>query len=399
MGYTSQQKTLEVSMPWKETAPVLERAEFVRLAASGRYPFTQLCELFAISRKTGYKRLRLYEELGWQGLEDQSRAAHTHPNATARSLCRRIVAVRRKYADWGPEKIIDFLTTRYPDVAWPAVSTAGEILDRAGLIKKRKRRPRSVPGKPRIEPVGAPNELWNLDLMGRFRTGDGQPCHTLTATDSFSRALLICKGLLNPTHANARAELERCFKRYGLPVAIRCDNGEPFITYRGLAGLSRLSVWLIKLGIQQIRTRPGRPQDNGLHERMHRTIRSKAARPPASCLAAQQPRLNAIRRTYNYIRPHRALNGKTPMSLYQPSERRFPKKLPQLEYPGHFEVRKVRANGDLLWKSTLIFLSEVFAREPVGLEERDDGIWSIYVGPVMVAILDERRKKIISNRV
>ena len=385
-------------MPWKETAPVQERAEFVRLAESGRYRFSQLCELFGISRKTGYKRLRLYRQLGREGLADQSRAAHTHPNATPKGICRQIIRIREKYPEWGPEKILDYLREHKPDKPWPASSTAGEILEREGLIHKRRRRARrATPEKPRIETPRAPNELWNIDLMGWFRTGDGQKCHTLTATDSFSRALLLCKGLLHPTHADTRAALEACFKQYGLPLAIRCDNGEPFISYRSVAGLSRLSVWLIKLGIQQVRTRPGHPQDNGLHERMHRTIRSKAARPPAKSLAAQQPRLNAIRRVYNRVRPHRALAGKTPMSLYQASERRFPRKLPGLEYPEHFEVRKVRANGDLVWKSNLLFLSEVLAREPVGLEETDDGIWSIYVGPHMIAILDERRRRIIGK--
>ena len=385
-------------MPWKETAPVLERAEFVRLAESGRYPFSQLCELFGISRKTGYKRLRLYRELGVSGLEDQSRAAHTHPNATPKWISRRIICVRKRHSDWGPEKILDYVIARHPEVPWPAVSTAGGILDREGLIHKRKRRSRTPsPKKPGVGAARSPNELWNIDLMGWFRTGNGQKCHTLTATDSYSRALLLCKGLLHPTHAETKAALEACFKRYGLPSAIRCDNGEPFISYRSLAGLSRLSIWLIKLGIPQVRTRPGHPQDNGLHERMHRTIRNKAVRPPARCLAAQQPRLNAIRRAYNFVRPHRALDGHTPMSRYQASARRLPRKLPQLEYPGHFEVRKVRANGDLLWKSKLFFLSEVFSREPVGLEEREDGIWSIYLGPVMVAILDEPRKRIIGK--
>lgn len=387
-------------MPWKETDPVLERAEFVRLAESGRYPFAQLCELFGVSRKTGYKRLRLYNELGHRGLEDQSRAAHTHPNATPESVCKRIIAVRRKYDDWGPEKILDYLKLRQPKVSWPATSTAGEILDRAGLVQHRKRRARpGPPSKPRLEVPEGPNDRWNIDVMGWFRTGDGRKCYTLTLTDSFTRALLVCKGLLNPTYVDTRAALEACFKRYGLPRAILSDNGEPFISYRSLGGLSRLGVWWMKLGIQQFRSRPGHPQDNGLHERMHRTIRNKAVRPPASCLATAQPRLNAIRRTYNCVRPHKSLGGIPPMSLYKPSDRRLPRRLPQFEYPGHYEVRKVRANGDLIWKSNLFFLSEVFSREPVGLEEREDGIWSIYLGPLMVAILDEPRKKIIGRPV
>lgn len=383
-------------MPWKETDPVRERDSFVRLAESGRYSFSDLCDLFGISRKTGYKRLRLYRKFGVDGLTNQSRAAHTHPNATPAEICDRILRVKRMHPSWGPQTILEYLRSLAATISWPATSTAAQILDRAGLVKKRiKRHPCSAPPRPEVGPIEEPNEVWNIDFMGQFRTGDGSLCYALTTTDTYTRALLLCRAFHHPTYQNTQRELEACFRQYGLPLAIRSDNGEPFVSYRSPAGLSRLGVWLTKLGIRRIRTRPGCPQDNGLHERMHRTLRGATARPAAGSLAAQQRRFNAFVVEYNQTRPHRALDGRTPQSLYTRSPRPFPKALSPIEYPGHYEPRIVRANGQLLWKSKLIFLSEVFASERVGLEEIADGTWRIYFGPILLGLLDERRRKII----
>ena len=382
-------------MPWKETAPVLERHEFVRLAGSGRYPFSELCRLFGISRKTGYKQLRRYEEGGWDALEDRPRAAHSHPNATDEELVEQLIKVRRAHPSWGPVKILDYLEPQHPEIHWPAASTVGEILDRAGLVKKRRRRRRIThPGRPLVAPALEPNLIWNIDYKGQFRTGNRTVCYPLTATDSFTRTLLLCQGFRRPTYLNTRAALQKCFSKYGLPQAIRSDNGEPFVSCRSLGGLSRLGVWLTKLGIQRIRTRPGCPQDNGIHERMHRTLKDETTRPPASSIAAQQKLFDRFCTEYNTVRPHEALSGKTPMSLYSPSPRTLPRKLPQMEYPGHFEVRTVRVNGDILWKGRLLFLSEVLGRERVGLEETADAIWSIYFGTLLIGIFNERERKI-----
>jgi putative transposase len=382
-------------MPWKVRGPVEERADFVRMADSGDYVFSDLCRLFGVSRKTGYKRLRMWRELGEAGLLDQSRAAHHHPNATPAVIQEQLVRVRQAHPDWGPQMILDRLRLEQPEIPWPAASTIGGVLDRAGLIHKRKRhRAVTPPTRPVLPPITGPNILWNMDFMGQFRTGDRKYCYALTISDTGTRSLLLFKGFLSPSYVNTRTALERVFREYGLPEAIRSDNGEPFISYRSLGGLSRLGAWLTKLGVAQIRTRPGCPQDNGIHERLHRTVRAKTTRPPASSLFKQQPLFDTVRHEYNHIRPHRSLGGVPPMSLYTKSPRRLPRKLGPMEYPGHFEVRSVRINGTIKWKSQLFFLSEVLSGERIGLEETNDGIWTIRFGPLVLGFLNERKKKI-----
>jgi hypothetical protein len=213
-------------------------------------------------------------------------------------------------------------------------------------------------------------------------------------TDTFSRSLLVCRGFPSPTYQDTRTALERCFREHGLPDGIRSDNGEPFVSPQSLAGLSRLGVWLIKLGVERIRTRPGSPQDNGLHERMHRTLKEETAIPPAANMAAQQRRFNQFRREYNQERPHRALNGQTPASHYSASTRRMPNRIPAIEYEGHLMVRSVRSNGSIKWKDKKLFVSEVLAGERVGLEETDYGVWSLYFGSTLLGILDEHEGRI-----
>ena len=382
-------------MPWKVRGPVEERADFVRMADSGDYLMSELCRLFGVSRKTGYKRLRMWRELGEAGLLDQSRAAHHHPNATPVVIQEQLVRVREAHPEWGPQTILDHLRFAQPEIPWPAASTIGDVLDRAGLIHKRKRsRGVTPPDRPVVPPITGPNILWNMDFMGQFRTADGKYCYAFTITDTATRALLLFKGFLSPSYENTRNALEKVFREFGLPEAIRSDNGQPFISYRSLGGLSRLGAWLIKLGVTQVRTRPGCPQDNGIHERVHRTVRAKTTRPPAKSISRQQPLFDTVRYEYNHVRPHRALGGVPPMSLYTKSPRRLPRKLGPMEYPGHFEVRSVRANGDIKWKSRLFFLSEVLPGERIGLEETNDGIWTIYFGPLLLGFLNERKNKI-----
>lgn len=383
-------------MAWKETDPVKERQRFLELYLTRRYEMTTLCELFEISRKTGYKFVERFGAGGREALADRSRAAHSHPNATDKSIGDRIIAAKHEHPRWGPEKLLHHLRAEDPEGAWPAVSTAGAILKQAGLVKaNRRRRAIAHPGKPKINEITAPNQLLNLDYKGNFRTGDGAWCYPLTMTDTFSRQLLLCQGFLEPTWANTRAALERCFREYGLPDAARMDNGTPFVSAQSLGGLSRLGVWLIKLGIEQIRTRPGSPQDNGLHERMHRTLKEETALPAAANLRAQQARFAAFVKEYNELRPHKSLGGATPASRYAKSARPYPKRLATIEYPRHFETRAVRVEGTIKWKGEALFVSSVLHGERVGLEETDYGIWSLYFGPKLLGILDESKGKIL----
>ena len=380
---------------WKETDPVEQRREFVEKFLKQRYEFVTLCALYGVSRKTGYKTIGRFKEGGWEGLIDRSHAAHTHPNATDEEIAERLIDAKHKWPRWGPEKLLDWLRAKYPNVNWPAVSTAGGILKRAGLVKtNRRRRQITHPGRPRIGPVTAPNQLHNIDFKGNFRTRDGRWCYPLTLTDTFSRSLLVCEGFLSPTYQDTRKALERCFRQQGLPNAIRSDNGEPFVAAQSLAGLSRLGVWLIKLGVEQIRTRPGSPQDNGLHERMHRTLKQETTIPPAGNLSAQQRRFNQFRRDYNHERPHSALDGRTPGSCYAASSRQMPDRLARIEYEGHLMVRIVRPNGTIKWKGRDLFVTSVLEGEHVGLEETDCGIWSLYFGSTLLGILDEREGRI-----
>jgi transposase InsO family protein len=299
---------------------------------------------------------------------------------------------RRRHPDWGPAKLLDWLAPRHPEVtdtSWPAVSTAGDLLAREGLVKKRRRRrPHRHPGV--VPPTTtAPNDLWPADFKGQFPTRDGVWCYPLTITDQHTRYLLTCHGLPNVRGQGARPVFERAFREFGLPRAIRTDNGVPFAT-TGIHGLSQLNVWWMRLGIQHQRTHPGSPQENGAHERMHRTLKAGVCRPPQATLAAQQRAFNRFRTLYNEERPHEYLRGETPSSRYHTSPRPFPEHLPPLEYPGHFLVKRITNAGTFRFQHKLLFIANALKQHHIGLEETDDGIWSIYFSTVLLAKIDER---------
>lgn len=387
-------------MTWKETEPVEQRKEFVRMYLKRRYEMTRLCALFEISRKTGYRTIARFEEAGWEGLKDRSSAPHSHPNATDPSMAERIIKAKKRHANWGPDKLLDWLRRKQPEeLHWPAVSTAGEILKREGLVRPRpKRRAVTHPGKPRIEPITRANQLQNIDYKGEFRTGDGRWCYPLTLTDTFSRKLLVCRGFHQITFDNTQRALKAYFREHGIPDAMRMDNGNPFVIARSLAGLSRLGVWLIKVDIERIRTRPGSPQDNGLHERMHRTLKEETALPSAAHLRAQQDRFNHFMTEYNDERPHASLGGDTPSSHFSPSNRPYPERLPVIEYPAHFETRAIRKDGSFRWHQKLVFVSESLGDERIGLEETEYGIWSVYFGRTLLGVFDEAEGKVFGDR-
>ena len=377
-------------MPWLETAPMDERLRFVADDGRGLYTRAELCARYRISRKTGYKWLERYKESGRSGLADRSHAPHHCPHRISAEMAILLCAARRTHPDWGPGKLLDWLAARHPDVdAWPAVSTAGDLLAREGLVKKRRRRrPHQHPGV--VPPTTAvPNDLWTTDFKGQFPTRDGVWCFPLTISDQHTRYLLACQGRPNIKGHGARPVFERTFREFGLPRAIRTDNGVPFAT-NGIHGLSQLNVWWMRLGIQHQRIHPASPQENGAHERMHRTLKAGACRPPRATMAAQQRAFNRFRALYNDERPHEFLQGATPSSHYTPSPRPFPATLPPLEYPGHYLVKRVTNAGTFRLKHKLLFIANALKQHHIGLDETDDGIWSIYFGTVLLAKVDER---------
>jgi transposase InsO family protein len=305
-----------------------------------------------------------------------------------------IVAVRMKHPTWGGRKIARTLVRQGLRTV-PQPSTIDNVLARIGLTRKRPRRHRpGHPGRPMITPQ-APNDLWTADFKGQFRMRSGRYCYPLTVADQFSRFLFTCRGLPSTEHAGVQREFERLFREYGLPKAIRTDNGGPFAS-TGLARLSRLSVWWIKLGIHPELTALASPQQNACHERMHRTLKAEATRPPGAKAVIQQRKFNRFRTIYNIERPHEALELETPASVYTSSQRAYPERIAEPEYPAHFEVRYVSDNNGLRWNSEWINVGSVLAGEHVGLESVDDGKWWVYFYGYLIGRFNERRRYIES---
>jgi transposase InsO family protein len=367
-----------------------ERLRFVEEARHGRWTMVELCARYGVSRTTGYKWLERYAEMGRRGLADQSRAPHTCPHATAPAVVELLVALRREHRDWGARKLLRVLERRHPEIpAWPAPSTATELLARRGLVRQARRRVRHPhPGTVRIE-THAPNDLWTADFKGEFKTGDGVYCYPLTIADQHSRYLLTCQGLRSTKSVLARPVFERAFREYGLPRAIRTDNGVPFATI-GLGGLSALNVWWLALGIEHQRIQPGRPSQNGAHERMHRTLKRQATRPPRASLPAQQRAFTAFRSEYNTERPHEALGLETPAACYTASPRPYPTRLRPPEYPGHFITKQITTGGTFRFHNRVLYLANALTGYVIGLDEVDDGIWHIFFNTVLLATLDVR---------
>ncbi|HUP21321.1 MAG TPA: IS481 family transposase [Thermoanaerobaculia bacterium] len=367
-----------------------QRMHFVAALSTCRWTMSELCRLYGISRKTGYKWATRYGQQGLDGLKDRSRRPTSCPHRTDERCEAELVEERRKHPTWGARKLLARLRRRHPDWPWPAASTATAALKRHGLVTPRKLRyRRPSPGKPTVE-AAQPNDVWTADFKGEFRTGDRQMCYPLTLADHLSRYLLSCKGRRSTAHAPAIPVFEEAFRTYGLPRSILTDGGSPFSSPRSPRRLSRLSVWWIKLGIEPLLIEPGHPEQNGRHERMHRTLKAETARPPAASLTAQQAAFDGFRREYNRERPHEALGQIPPTELYARSPRPYPGRVPQVSYPGHFEVRRVKANGVIRFQGQIHFVSSALGREWVGLEEVDDGLWSVQFGSFLLGRYDER---------
>ncbi len=372
-------------MSWKDA--MSERTKLVVLAGSGERTIAGLSRELGISRKTAYKWIERYELEGVEGLKEQSRAPHTHPQETSPEVQDLILRARKLHSTWGPRKLKVWLERRHEGVTLPAASTMGDLLKAEGLIKAR-RRHRKLPEVGRQAIVAnEPNDEWDADFKGEFRLGNGEYCYPLTITDAYSRYLLQAKALKGTGTEGARRGFEETFRAYGLPRVIRTDNGCPFAS-TALGRISSLSVWWMRLGIRVITTRPGKPQDNGRHERMHRTMKAEAARPPERNQKTQQLRLSAFQKDYNQERPHEALGQQTPAEVYSPSARKYGERLEPLEYPGHFEVRTVTSAGVFKLKGHLIFISKALEGQEVGLVEVEDGLWRVYFASVELGVFN-----------
>lgn len=379
-------------MAWRETGIMDERLRFIADCLDEAETMTDLCASYGISRKTGYKWRGRYADFGPEGLRDLTRAPLTHGRATAALLVEQIVAEKEAHPLWGPKKIVARLARRAPGQAWPAISTAGEILRRHGLVKGRSRaRWRAAGNGPWPVPV-QPNEVWSADHKGWFRTGDARRCEPLTVMDASSRYMLGLAAVGSTAEAEAWPVFERLFNEFGLPERLRSDNGAPFAS-AGAAGLTPLSARFVKLGIGLERITPGKPQQNGRHERFHLTM-LPLAKAPQACRADQQQVFDAFRADYNAERPHEALGQTPPAEHYAKSPRAMPRRMPAPDYPAEAAVRQVRRNGEIKWNGGFVYISQTLAGEPVALEEADSGQWHVRFYAHPVGVIDQRHMKL-----
>jgi transposase InsO family protein len=380
-------------MGWKETCVMEERWKFIQEYQRDEECFAELCRRYEVSRKTGYKWVERYKAEGLDGLRDQGRAAKYHPNEVLKEVADEVLAMRRRHPHWGPAKLRVRLEREAPEIRWPAPSTIGELLKRAGLTIPQKRRRKATPSQSPLGHVHAANQVWSADFKGWFRCGDGSRCDPLTMTDGYSRFLLRCQALERLDEASVRGVMEAAFREYGLPEALRTDNGEPFASI-GIGGLSRLSVWWIRLGIRPERIEPGKPQQNGRHERMHRSLKQATAQPPAANLRHQQRAFDQFRQEYNWERPHESLEMRTPAELFLPNGRQYPSRLSEPEYDAEWEVRSVGACGTMRLRNARPFVGKVLAGQLIGLEPIDDGQWKLWFFQYPLAIFDERKGQV-----
>jgi len=378
-------------MAWKETRVMDERMGFIVDWQRGEETVSELCRRYGVSRKTGYKMIERYAAEGVTGLADRSRAPHRHPNEVTAEVEAAIVALRRRYRTWGPKKILPKLEGMHPAVRWPAESTIGEVLKRHGLSVARARRHKMAPATIPLSACAASNDVWGIDFKGWFLTGDGERCEPLSLSDLAARYVLRLQAVERRDCETVWPILDAAFREFGAPRTMRSDNGPPFAS-TAAGGLSPLSVRLIKAGVVPERIDPGKPQQNGRHERLHLTLKQDTASPPAASLRAQQRRFDAFRRIFNEERPHEALDQTTPASHYRPSRGSYTGRLREPEYPGDRLVRRVRHHGEIKWCGELVYISEALVGEPIGLEQIGDDRWLLRYGPIPLGHLDAAGK-------
>lgn len=374
-----------------------QRKKLVDAIKEGEESVAELSRVHGVSRKTAYKWVKRREEEGEAGLEDRSRAPEHQPHAMAGGIAAAIVELRREHPRWGARKLKAYLERHIEEATWPAASSIGELLRREGLSHARHVRRRTPPQSDPLAHATAANQLWAGDFKGHFRCGDGTRCDPLTISDTYSRYLLRCRAVAKADGPHVRAVFEAAFREYGLPLAIRTDNGPPFAS-RAPGGLSRLAMWWLRLGIRHERIEPGRPEQNGRHERMHETLKAETARPPAANLRWQQEAFARFEREYNTERPHEALDYATPADLYVASTRLYPSREPEIVYPAEMQLRRISQQGSLKWRGERTFLSEVLARETVGLLEIDDELYEVYYGPVLLGWFEAYSHTFVEER-
>jgi transposase InsO family protein len=363
------------------------------------YSMTELCEAYSISRKTGYKWLGRYQPDNPASLQNRSRAPHSHPQEISVAVKQAVLAVKTRFPRWGAPQIRARLEREHPDWNhYPAVSTVGLFLRNQGLTQPRRRcRRTATPTEFPLTSGRYVNQVWCADYKGHFHTKDGHRCNPLTISDQASRYLLCCRHVAQMNYDLARLGFERTFRQYGLPEVIRTDNGTPFSSI-GLGGLSRLSYWWIRLGIRPERIEPGHPEQNGRHERMHRTLKAYTASPPAKTLAAQQKRFHVFKKEYNQDRPHEALGMRTPSEYYVRSLREYPSRLPEITYPDSMRIRKVKGSGEIKLFNKTLYVTQSLSGQPVGIEQTDEDSSQLWYCSYLLGWIDHRNWRILPTK-
>jgi len=368
-----------------------QRVAFIADWLRDEWTMTELAERYAISRKTAYKWTDRYAADPAHGLAERSRAPKAHGRAMGDEIREAVLGLRRTHPHWGPKKLRAILTARVPRRAWPAPSTMGELLRREGLSQPRRRGRYVIPLTQPLAAATAPNEVWTTDFKGWFRTTDGTRCDPLTVADACSRFVLCCR-IVPPSERGVRPWFERTFREYGLPRAMRSDNGSPFAT-TGAGRLSHLAVWWLKLGIRLDRIDPGHPEQNGRHERFHLTLQQDTAAPPAATARQQQRRFDRMRDEFNTERPHEALGQQPPARIYVASPRPYPARLEDPWYDATHQVRRVKETGQINWHGDLIFVSEAVRGELIGLAETERGDWTARFMHVELGRIDRQTRR------
>lgn len=374
-------------MSWKVSNVIEQRKLFIDAARRGEEYITDLCEEFGISRSTGYKWIRRYMEEGDEGLKDRSSARHTQADKTEQVVEDKILEVKDRYPTWGPKKILAYLARHNPEYEFPSFTTIGNILDRNGRVRRRKKRKRLPTKTDPLSHCKAANDVWCIDFKGWFTTKDRVKCDPLTITDAFSRYILHCSKLHSGKGADVWRTLEELFCNNGLPLYLRHDNGPPFAT-TGAGRLSALSVKLIKAGVTPEWLDPGKPYQNGRHERMHGTLQQEAVFPLKLTLEEQQMKFRDFIHYFNHVRPHEGISQKVPADIYIRSERQWDGKLRSPEYGKEYTVKQVRRGGQIGWCGRDIFIGKALCEEPIGIKEGDDGETLVYYGPVYLGQVD-----------
>lgn len=387
-------------MPWKNETTMEQKMEFICEWRTQKHTITELCKAFNISRPTAYKLIYRFEKMGMEGLLDFDKVPINHPNRTKPKVENWILKLKDKHPLWGAKKIRILLFKHCAENDIPSVVTVHNILSKNGLVKPQKRVRRVKPLYPIFDPKEC-NEVWSADYKGKFFMGNKIYCHPLTIADSKSRFLFTAKGHYNENTKSAKAEFTNVFRKYGIPKQIHTDNGSPFGSVAAVQRFTKLSYWFIELGITPVFSDPGHPEQNGRHERMHRDLKAACTNPSAADLKAQQRRLNHFVKEYNHVRPHEALDMKTPAQIHNFSATPFPEKIPVFNYEPNMKILKVAQNGAMRWRAyNWVYLTAALAGKYVAAEDRGNGIWRVYYRSVFLGFFDEKniRDKQVSIR-